>query len=116
MIGISTAAVVLASAENKNIAILTDSMSAIQSLQNPEVKSKTKLECINSLNDLAVKNQVTLVWVPGHTGIHGNERADELANIAGALDTMGPEPSPLIFMSLALKLEFNTRDTSSHTH
>ena len=96
MIGISTAAVVLASAENKNIAILTDSIAAIQSLQNPEVKSKTKLECINSLNDLAAKNQVTLVWVPGHTGIHGNERADELANIAGALDTMGPEPSPPI--------------------
>ena len=50
MIGISTAAVVvvLASAENKNIVRLTDNMSAIQSLENPEVKSKTKLECINN--------------------------------------------------------------------
>ena len=47
MIGISTAAVVFASAENQNI--LTDTMSAIKSLgrgplKTPEVKSKTKLE------------------------------------------------------------------------
>ena len=71
-----------------------------QHVSNPEVKSKTKLECINSLNDLATKNQVNLIWVPGHTGIHGNERVDELANIAGALDSMGPEPSPLISESI----------------
>ena len=88
MIGISTAAVVLPSAENQNIAILTDTMSAIKPLGNPEVKSKTKLECINSLNYLATKNQANLIWVPGQTN---NERVDELANIAGALDTVHAE-------------------------
>ena len=32
------------------------------------------------LDDLAAKHQVQWVWVKGHAGHDGNERADELAN------------------------------------
>ena len=43
------------------------------------VKSKLVLECLGCLNELATHNSLQLVWVPGHEGILGNKRADELA-------------------------------------
>ena len=41
-------------------------------------------------------NSITLIWVSAHSRTDGNERADELANLRGALDTLDPEPSPPI--------------------
>ena len=40
------------------------------------------------------------MWVPSHSGIAGNERADELANNGAALETYGPDPAPLIALSV----------------
>ena len=48
------------------------------------VRTITKHECLNQLNTLAGSNQVSIIWVPGHSGIHGNERADELAGIGAS--------------------------------
>ena len=93
---ISNAAAVLLSKANQNIALITDSLSCLQTLRNPVTKTKTKLECIANLNQLAHNNNVTLMWVPSHCGVDGNERADLLANIGAALETMGPMPGPFI--------------------
>jgi hypothetical protein len=82
--GISIAAMVLECTRNRKIAIITDSLSSLQSLQNPEVRTKTKHECIHNLNALVKSNSITLNWVP------------VLANLGGALDTLNPEPSPPI--------------------
>ena len=77
----------------KSIHIFTDSQAAIKAIEAYKTKSKVVWECKQLLNQLSGKNKVKLIWVPGHAGIEGNERADELAR--GASDTLfiGPEPS-----------------------
>ena len=96
MLAISTASVSLLSARNLNIAIITDSLSALQSLQNPVTRTQTKLSCLRLINTIAESNQLSLLWVPSHSGVQGNERADELANVGAALETLGPDPVPPI--------------------
>ena len=93
MLALSTALTILNSCVNTSTALITVSMSAMQSLQNPAVRTKTKLSCINQINQLA------LIRVPGHSGIHGNEKADEMADIGAALETVGHDPAPPISLS-----------------
>jgi hypothetical protein len=48
---------------------------------------------MDALPALANRNEVTLMWVPGHCGILGNEKADELARQGAAKPLLGPEPA-----------------------
>ena len=50
------------------------------------------LECLGCLDELPTHNSVQLVWVPGHEGILGNERADELAKKGANTPFTGPKP------------------------
>ena len=50
------------------------------------------LECRDQVQLLAHQAPVTLVWVPGHNDIHGNEMADKLAKAGVSTTTIGPEP------------------------
>lgn len=43
--------------------------------------------------ELAETNSVTLKWVPGHSGIEGNTKADLLAKKGSEQRLVGPEPS-----------------------
>jgi hypothetical protein len=59
----------------------------------PKVISRLVEECQEALSALATINEVTLVWVPGHHGILGNEMAYKLARQASAIPLLGPEPA-----------------------
>ena len=71
---------------HRPIVILVDSLTALQSLKNINPKSKGKYlvyECWKLLKNLQEKHiTVTLQWIPSHTGIIGNEKADQIAKEA----------------------------------
>lgn len=77
---------------NQEIAILSDSQAAIKALSSNVISSKLVRDCRHRLNELGTGNRVTLYWVPGHMGVDGNERADELARRGAETHFIGPEP------------------------
>ena len=78
--------------EGMDVRINSDSQAALKALCAVKVKSQLVDETIRSLNRLAEKNQVTLHWVKGHSGVIGNEAADELAREGSGRNLTGPEP------------------------
>lgn len=66
---------------NKNITIHSDSKASLMALKKLTKTSHTVLQCHQALNSLAQNNTVKLAWVPGHSGIRGNENSDLQANL-----------------------------------
>ena len=63
-------------------------------LPKPEISSILVWKCKKALNQLAGLNNVALIWVPGHSEIKGNKKADQLAmkGAAGLESILGPAP------------------------
>ena len=76
----------------REIYICSDSQAAIKALHKPKITSRLVWECREALTALSESHLVCLTWVPGHTGIQGNERADQLARQASSQTFVGPEP------------------------
>ena len=77
---------------NQNIVELVDSQAAIKALIKCTVTSITVLNCIRNLNQLGKQNHVSIAWIPGHAGVHGNEVADYLTKSGSKSKIHGPEP------------------------
>jgi ribonuclease HI len=77
----------------KTIYMNSDSKAALMALANHSYTSKMAWDCHNVLKALAKTNTVTLVWVPGHMGVVGNEEADRCARAGAENDLIGPEPA-----------------------
>ena len=76
---------------NQNIVVLVDSQAAIKALIKSTVTSITVLNCIRHLNQLGKQNHVSIAWIPGHAGIHGNKVADYVAKSGSKSIMYGPE-------------------------
>ena len=59
--------------------ILSDSLSAVKSLQKLNLSSHYLLQWIYTLIVAAPQNKIVIEWIPSHVGIQGNESADCLA-------------------------------------
>ena len=63
-----------------NAVIFSDSMSALQAMENEEIgpeMQRVKMLADKLLTSFPVR--LVLQWIPGHTNIHGNDKADTLA-------------------------------------
>lgn len=98
------------------ITICTDSQSAIKSINGFKFSSSLVLECRDTLQDLSRNNQVTLVWVPGHENIAGNEKADELARLASDSKLLGPEPAMAVSYSTFQRIITNWKSHRFKSH
>jgi ribonuclease HI len=66
----------------QDIIIITDSKSAIQAVAHFKWEASSLIpEIIELIKNLkSAGTQITFLWIPSHSGIYGNEIADELAN------------------------------------
>ena len=99
--------------KNKKILICTDSESSIESLSSVKFSSRVVLECFTMLEELSRDNNVILNWVPGHSKIHGNEQADELARIGSSTVFTGAEPAIASYAGLIRSL---VKDETGKNH
>ena len=71
--------------KNKRITILTDSLGACKAIDG-DIKRGARTDILTNIHKLhktlTVNGySITLVWIPSHVDIEGNENADKLANI-----------------------------------
>ena len=69
--------------DKKNFVIVTDSLSSLEAIQKLSPENQIVSRIRKHLHDLKkMGKEIKLIWVPGHIGIPGNERADRRANAA----------------------------------
>lgn len=79
----------------ESITIFSDSQACIKALASSKVRSHVIGHCAEILNALGTENQVCIEWIPGHSGLLGNERADALAKVASSQPVLEEPILPL---------------------
>ncbi len=81
------------------ITICTDIQAAVAALAASGIKLLLVMDCIEKLTALSEVNQVTVMWVPGHSGIQQNETADRLVIEEATTRLIGPKSFLLLSLS-----------------
>ena len=86
--------------------ILTDSLSAAKSLNSPH---HSKHHLVIQIADLIdrLQQEVVIQWIPSHTGIKGNDKADELAKKSLSLQTISNVPYSTIDAKRIIQHHYN---------
>ena len=85
--------------------ICSDSHSALQSLLNPAYKNDLVIEIANLHHKLCERGaSIKFLWIPGHCGISGNERVDNLAKQALALNDITSIPTDLTTIKSQIRM------------
>jgi len=91
--------------EHPNHIICSDSLGTLNSIKNQFKPGDIAIKILNKLNEALSKNKkITLMWVPGHIGIKGNELADKQFKIATTNSEFKIIPGISYRLKKALKL------------
>ena len=85
--------IVEASSE-RHFVICSDSLSVLKSLKSFDILNTEILPVLEKINILAQQKTIVFVWIPGHCGIDGNEKADGLAKQATRFEKHSVDPVP----------------------
>jgi hypothetical protein len=85
---ISVEELIKSKVRGRNLFIFSDSQATVKALSKSTINTITVKECVDKMNILGKTNNLTISWVPGHSGVPGNEIADELANEGARLETI----------------------------
>ncbi|XP_055590748.1 uncharacterized protein LOC129742834 [Uranotaenia lowii] len=93
--------------------VFSDSASVLKASFGGNVKHPW----IAELSEVAVRKNITLCWVPGHSNIPGNEIADQLANVGTQMDPPNQAvPSPDAIKWLKQKIKLSWSHEWNHIH
>ncbi len=70
---------------NKKGLLLSDSMSAISAIEQSNSLHPILFDIKNLIKKIENLLRIDFIWIRGHTGIEGNQRADHLAKEASSL-------------------------------
>ncbi|CAD0055227.1 unnamed protein product [Aureobasidium pullulans] len=79
------------------IRVFSDSQSALRSIQSAKINDSIGL--VMKIREKIARATFSLHWVPGHEGIRGNERANELAQKATEVTSSMPDPTDKVPIS-----------------